>query len=377
MKRKILTERFVRTVKANGKRTDWWCGRLPGFGILVLPSGHRTFVVNVRAPGSRTTSRFKIGTPHDMTVRQAREVARSILANPQSWFAERDARRGDRTVEDVGELWIANQRLAGRKGASHNERVLRLYVYPSLGGLALDAVRKRHAYDLHDALLGEGKSVATSHAAVTHLGMVLRFAVQRDMIDASPLVGIKLNTKPPARSRVLVRFHPDGRAPDAAELLGIWEACETLPARQAAFVRILILTGARVQEIADARWEEIDGSTLCIPAHRHKGGRGHDVPLTAQALAIINDLPQDGARVFGAIDPWAIKRQLPDGGWTFHDLRRTCATWMAEAGGFDTDTVHAVLGHAKTALARIYMTGSGYARKRTALEAWAKFLIDG
>ena len=61
---------------------------------------------------------------------------------------------------------------------------------------------------------------------------------------------------------------------------------------------MLILTLAREDEVAGMPWAELDGSLWRIPAQRHKGKRGHDVPLPTQALELIEALPRViGSRV--------------------------------------------------------------------------------
>ena len=59
-------------------------------------------------------------------------------------------------------------------------------------------------------------------------------------------------------------------------------------------VRLLILTGQRLREIADLSWSEVDleQGLITIPARRMKGDRAHEIPLAGQALAFLAAVPR-------------------------------------------------------------------------------------
>ena len=143
------------------------------------------------------------------------------------------------------------------------------------------------------------------------------------------------------------------------------------------------------------RWDEIDGSLWTIPEARHKGKRGHPVPLPSKVLELIEALPKErrvrrqtvpneyvfagkGGRPIG--DFSALKADLDQlsgvKGWQLQrDVRRTGATWLQDEGGFAKDDVHAVLGHSLGELQQTYMAGPGYRRKKAALQAWADYVF--
>jgi integrase len=178
-------------------------------------------------------------------------------------------------------------------------------------------------------------------------------------------------------------------------LLAIWNAAEKLEEPHRVFVRVLILSMQRRDEVSRMRFDEFDGRLWVIPEERHKGKRGHAVPLSRQALEFIEMLPKErrvrnrmvpneyvfagkGGRPIG--DFSALKADLDRlsgvKDWQLQrDTRRTAATWLEEAGGFSKDDVHAVLGHSfGDRLAETYMTGPGYARKKAALQTWTDYV---
>jgi integrase len=121
-------------------------------------------------------------------------------------------------------------------------------------------------------------------------------------------------------------------------------ASEAIGGTAGAYVRLLMLTGARRSEIANLKWSEVQ-DVLVLPAERMKGRAPHLVPLSAQAADIFASMPKlvpklakDGY-VFGSpISQFGpIKRALDEHmgdaqHWTIHDISRSVATGMAKLG---------------------------------------------
>ena len=135
-----------------------------------------------------------------------------------------------------------------------------------------------------------------------------------------------------SRDRVLIKFHPE-REPDPTELLAVWNAADQLRSTTTNVRQGSELTLAREDEVAGMKWAEIDSGLWRIPAERHKGKRGHDVPMPAQALELLEALPRVTDHVFytGRVshigDFSGVKAEIdPLSGvprtWRWHDLRR-------------------------------------------------------
>lgn len=149
------------------------------------------------------------------------------------------------------------------------------------------------------------------------------------------------------------------------------------------------------------RWSELDldAKVWNLPAQRVKNNRAHHVPLSEPVLEILKSLPRikttkgfvftttrDAAvsgfsRAKDRIDD-AIAASLPMGSeplphWTFHDLRRTMASGMAKLG-IDLHVVERVLNHLSgtfRGVLGVYQRHEFSAEKRTALDAWANFVL--
>jgi integrase len=179
------------------------------------------------------------------------------------------------------------------------------------------------------------------------------------------------------------------------ELKALWQACDGIGAKFGAIVRLLILTGQRRDEVAGMRWSELDlaAKIWTLPRERAKNDTEHAIPLSEQALAVIEGLPSERrgliftvtgeTHVSGFSRP---KRQLdaliekglgaPLPHWVFHDIRRSVASGLARLGQ-PVHVTEAVLNHrsgTNKGIARIYNRYDYASEKRGALEAWGRYV---
>jgi integrase len=401
-----LTELSVSRLKPpKTGRLEVWDLTLPAFGLRLTAAGRRSWIVAVRKPGAKHPVRHKFGELPKMKLGEARSVARDLLEDPAAVVeekgvkAEREAaearEREERLVRSVGTRWVEQMQREGKRSADEVGRTLERYVYPELGARSIETITRADAHKIFDGLANAGH-VPMGHLVVRNLKTLMSFAVERGLREFNPLLRIKLGDRLKPRKRILIKFHPE-RKPESAELVAVWNAAGQLDDPHHAFVKALILTAQRLNEVGKMRFDEIDGGLWLIPEERHKGKRGHAVPLPRQAHALIEMLPKErrvrtrkvpneyvfagkGGRPIG--DFSALKADLDRlsgvKDWQLQrDMRRTAATWMEEAGGFSKDDVHAVLGHSLgDRLAETYMTGPGYSRKKAALQAWADYVTQ-
>ena len=171
-----------------------------------------------------------------------------------------------------------------------------------------------------------------------------------------------------------------------SEIRSFWAACETLPGPSGSVLRLLLIAGARLNEIAQLRWEEVsdDFATLTIPGERTKNSRALVVPLPPLARQLVAAQERNGPFVFttNGVTPasgWSMAKKRLDAAmgnvpaWVIHDLRRTAATHMAEIG-VQPHIIEAVLNHVsghQSGVAGIYNRAAYSAEKKDALERWA------
>jgi integrase len=221
------------------------------------------------------------------------------------------------------------------------------------------------------------------------LSTFFNWAVREGLLNANPVTGTARADERGARERVLTQ----------EELAGLWSV---LPAEGngqfADIVRLLLLTGQRREEIGSLRWSEVDPDRglIILPSERTKNRRQHEVPLSRQALAILERQPNRKGRehIFGigeaGFSGWsnckarldrailtkrktADRRAKPLPSWHLHDLRRTAATGMAELGVLP-HIIEAILNHVsghKAGVAGIYNRAKYADEMRSALQRWA------
>ena len=215
-------------------------------------------------------------------------------------------------------------------------------------------------------------------AVLTRLG---NWAVEREIIAASPFDRIKPPTVETSRERVL--------SDDEIRLL--WPAFDAVGHPFGPFGKLLLLTGARRAEVAGMRWSEVDlaAKTWTLPGARTKNGHEHVVPLSDAAMRVLQDLPRIGDKPDGfiftttgktpvsgyshakaAIDRAVSAEVAP---WALHDLRRTVATNLQKLG-VRLEVTEAVLNHvsgSRAGIVGIYQRHNWKDEKRAALTAWA------
>jgi integrase len=151
--------------------------------------------------------------------------------------------------------------------------------------------------------------------------------------------------------------------------------------------QFLMLTALRKMEAVEARWAEYDGDVLTIGADRMKTGKTHRVPLSPDALAIIetqralgeiSDLVFTSPRGIGKpLAPSAVNDCLKRIGipTTVHGLRTTFATWAQENTDFDGALIEQALAHqVGNVTTRAYLRSDNLDRRRDLMSQWATYL---
>lgn len=231
------------------------------------------------------------------------------------------------------------------------------------------------------------------------LRKMFNWAVDREDIEISPLAGMKAPKAVASRRRVLGQ----------EELVCLWKACDQVGWPWGPYVRLLILTMQRRQEVAEMDWSEIDlvAKTWTLPTERAKNGEAHIVPLANLAIDQLKAMqPKVSGLVFTTTGKTAVsgfskaKRTLDTemiaimkerqrtgtGGvtvvsiaeWRLHDIRRTGATNL-QALGIPIEVTEAVINHisgTRAGVAGIYNRYKYEPEKRAALDAWDQRLQE-
>jgi integrase len=254
------------------------------------------------------------------------------------------------------------------------EHILRTVLAP-FASKPIDAVTRADIRTVVDGYAERGKGVMANRV-FSCLSVFFSWAVEREYLDTSPLAGMRRPMKKEvARDRVL----------SDAELATVWHGADRMHPAMRDAVRLLILTGLRRNEAAKIRWDDIRDTVLTIPAERSKNGMAFDVPLSPQALAIVNAQEKRGPYVFTCDGRRPVGRSLStmkgrrlDGAlniaeWTLHDLRRTVATGLQRLG-VAPEVIDKCLNHSVVVkgVAAVYMRGKYLDERTAAMQAWAE-----
>jgi integrase len=271
--------------------------------------------------------------------------------------------------------------------ASHEEveAMLRKYALPVLKDKPLPDITRK---DIKHCLKPVGDLPASTSKLFAVLRSLFNWAVSEDDLAQSPMAAMKAPPVPESRDRVLKDW----------EIKAVWQASVDLGYPFGPLVRLLILTGARRDEVSGMLWKELDKgqAVWALPASRAKNGNAVDIPLSSLAMVEI-------AAMAGTEDSWPRRgllftttgktpvsgysraktrldktiEEMPDQAalehWTFHDLRRTVATGMQRLG-VRFEVTEAILNHvsgSRSGVAGIYQRHDWKQEKQTALQSWS------
>jgi integrase len=240
------------------------------------------------------------------------------------------------------------------------------------GNQPLTSITRKQLRDMLDQLVDNDTPMLANRVhSVTR--KLFGWAVEHEIIAVSPLVGLNAPAEEKSRDRILTD----------QELRAVWQAAGQLGV-YGSLVRLLILTGQRRGEIAGLMWSDLDKRLISLPRHRVKNDRAHEVPVSPQAVVLIEALPRDSERYalslrgglmngFGKLKA-RLDKACGVADWTLHDLRRTAASGMARLG-VGLPVIEKVLNHTSGSFAGvvgIYQRHDFAAEKRAALDAWGK-----
>jgi integrase len=385
---KALTTRTIESFKPGPSRKEIADAHMPGLYLVLQPSGARSWAVRYRhAARSR---KYTIGAYPAIDLKSARALGAKALRaaaegrDPGREKLQARAIEFDSIETVTGKFIERHCRQANRpRTAEETERLLRLHVLPRWRGRKVGDIARRDVLDVLDRVVEAGAPIAANRtlAAVRKL---FSWCIARDIVAASPCAGVKPPT--PERSRDRVLSHD--------ELRVVWQAAGKIGWPFGPLVKLLMLTGQRRDEVAGMRWPELDltARLWTLPRERVKNNRPHQVPLSELAVAVLAPLPRfknspfvftttgttpstgysKGKRRLDALLP----PDMPD--WRLHDLRRTFATGLQNLG-VPLEVTEKILNHTSGSFAgivRVYQTHAYATEKRSALDAWGRFVAD-
>jgi integrase len=384
---KPLTIKTIESLKPGASRREIPDGGVRGLYLQIFPSGKASWAFRYRFGGR--TRKLTIGASPEIGLKDARDLARAAhlqIASGEDPGAAKQAARADAKafpardmVEKVAAQYLARhvKDLAARTRLEA-KRIFAKEILPTFRGRRLSEIKRPDVIEWLDGIVDRPAPIAANRALSWFKGLC-NFAVERAIIDLSPIAAIK----PPAPET------PRDRMLSDAELAAVWEVADALEPVYSGLIKLLILTGQRLREVSELEWKEIDlvAKLWTLPAARAKNSVEHSIPLSDQSVEILKTLPRIAGSAFvftvNGRNPIRgtplIKRRIdklapPMPPWVLHDLRRTVASGMARLG-INLPVIEKLLNHVSGSFAGIvgvYQRHSFADEKRAAMQTWAR-----
>ncbi len=350
---------------STAKATEYSDRQLPGLKLMVSRSGRRTWYW--RYSWRQTKEAIRIGEFPGINVEQARSYAReygAMLDQGADPKGEKKLRDRMPTLEEFANDLYLPYAKTHKRSAADDVAKLRTWILPKMGKKLLSDITRRDI-DMHRTEICTSHSLSTANRHHALLARMLALAVEWEILKVNPAVGLRKFRESSDAGRYL---SPD----EISQLLKALDAESNVIAATA--LKVLLLTGCRREEIAQARWEDLDAQRGLLKLTKTKAGKVRWVPLSPQARDLIAALPrhQISPWIFPGRDPAKpicnlfkpFKRALSvaglDDSIRIHDLRHSFAS-NAVTAGVSLFQVQTLLGHASAQMTQRYAHLAGTA----------------
>ncbi|MBG6154773.1 integrase [Labrenzia sp. EL_159] len=376
---KALTETYLRHLKSPTSRTDIYDAVQRGLGLRIAPTGTKTWFVMRRIDGRM--KRVTLGRYPEIGLADARKQAVDVLARI-SMGAPPMAISAPLFAKALDDWLDQDQAARQRRSLSEKRRALNRDVLPVLADKRIDTITKADIREVLDKAVQRGAPIHANRL-LAYLRRLFNWAIEQDIIRASPADGIKKPTEESSRDRTL----------SSSELASAWESSDMLENPFRAYIKTLILTGQRRGEVAGAQWKELDldKGEWVIPGERAKNGKAHLVHISDQFSNVLQGINRigDSPYVFTTNGKTSISgfskiktnldRLTLISGWTLHDLRRTFATIATGELGIEPVVIDKILNHssgAVTGIAAVYQRHAYLEQRKMAMDRWGEFVAS-
>lgn len=385
-----LTNTAIKNFKPGEKTVKLFDGN--GLYLEVSPSGGKWWRLKYRLAGKE--KRLSLGTYPETTLKMARdkrEAARALIAEGVDPSEERKASKArnaaaaDDSFETIAREWWKNW--ATTRTAKHADQVLRRLeadVFPEIGALPVGKVKAPMLLALAKKVEARGAN-DLARRAYQVAGQVLRYAVGHGFIEHNPAASVRpADVLKPKVEHNLARLDPR----DVPELLRKIDVYDGHPRTRVA-IQLMALTFVRTSELIGARWDEFDlkAQQWRIPAERMKMKSPHIVPLSRQALELLEALKPlcNGGLLFpGERDHekpmsnntilYALYRMGYHSRMTGHGFRGVASTILHELG-HRHDLIELQLAHQeRNKVSAAYNHATYLPQRAVMMQAWADHL---
>ena len=339
-----------------------------GLILRVGKKGQKVWEVMIHRASKR--QRIRLGTFPSLLVPDARVAAQSAKQNSNRPTSIEE-------IKTVADLFVIYKeaRMPKMRSWRDVQSVWDYWARDRIGHIRLTDISVHHGRDLRNYVTSKSSEVRGS-AVIRNIRPMFAWAADESVIIENPWSNLKAGAIAPARDRVL----------SPIEWRKVWDASFTEDYPMGPFVRALMLSAQRKDNVASMRWDELHGDVWTIPKEKMKStkvekAKSHEVALSNALANLISKQPRLGPYVFTTMGdrPICPGSRLKDRigevagftDWRFHDIRRTAATTMT-IGKVPRFIVERVLGHADNSVTAVYDRASYRDEKREAMEILAR-----
>lgn len=380
-------------LKAKPRDKDFTLHDGDGLFLLVKTSGKKLWRFRYQRPNSTSRTNLSLGAYPALTLaaaRQIRDQHLSLLAQDIDPQQQQEIVSEQRQIEldSVFSTVAANWFQLKSKSVTPNYakdiwRSLEKDVFPAIGEIPVQDIKARTIIEALGPIKARG-ALETVRRLVQRINEIMIYAVNTGLLDANPASGVGMAFERPKKQNM-----PTLRPEELPKLMrSLVMSNLSVPTR--CLIEWQLLTLVRPSEASATSWEEIDfdSKLWIIPAERMKGKREHIVPLSSQALELLEIMkPISGQRKYifpSRNDPKqpmnsqtanaALKRIGYGGKLVAHGLRSIASTAMNEAE-FNADVIEAALAHSdKNEVRRAYNRSTYLEQRITLMNWWSNFV---
>ena len=314
---------------------------------------------------------------------EKKEILKSL-----DFIQKKEELKESTTFQKVAEEWLSRQYIQWTERHSRGVKSsLSMHAYPDLGEKPISTISKQDIISTLRKLEGEGKYEAC-YRLRQKIEAIFSYAEIEGQCIGNPAKGLQqILTKPQPKSQ---NFLPISELPEFLEKMDADKV--TAPTTLLA-MKFIILTFVRTSELRFADWTEFDIDCTeplwVIPADRMKMRRTHHVPLSRQAVSILEEIQQYSGKE-GYVSPQFFNRKKAmsentllyfsnrlgyAGRNTVHGFRTVASTVLNESGKWQPDVIERQLAHQESnKVRRDYNRAEHFDERRKMLEWWSDYI---
>lgn len=362
MPTRVLTQAWVERqplCPAGQAKVDYFDQKTTGLLLKVLASGRKTWYLRYTSPAGRRREK-KLASAAVLPLAQARQLAKRhlvSLAHGKDPFEHQERAQPAPTLAAFVEKSYLPYIRSRKRSWQTDETLLRVHILPYWGNYPLNQI----THELAIKRLGEHRAThkpASTNRVFDMLNALFNLAIRwKRGITTHPLTHVQRYQANNKRERYL----------NQAEAARLFTALEhTTAPRLKPIVTMLLLTGARLSEVLNARWADFDVASKRWTIEINKSGKTRYVPLSEPAIGLLERLSRTPgcpypfanprtARPYTSIQyPWdRVRRAAGLADLRIHDLRHSFASFLVN-GGRSIYEVQKILGHTQISTTQRY-----------------------